>query len=151
MSADPTIAAEAHYKIGDIYFRQGKTQLEVREYLDTLKLNPKHVRARIALGFAYARLRMYAKALKQLDETFEARSQERSGLLLPRLRALRLKRPDEAIASFLQAIKLRPRFAEAHYLPGPDLRREGRKGQGHQTLQCCDSCQPTYDEGRAWR
>ena len=55
------------------------------------------------------------------------------------------RQPDQAIASYLKAVQLRPRFAEAHYNLGQIYHEQGDKAKAIAHLQRAIAINPKYE------
>jgi predicted O-linked N-acetylglucosamine transferase (SPINDLY family) len=106
--------ALAHYKRGNLYKDQGRSEWAIESYDQAIRLDPGHARALCNRGVVLDRLDRLEDALRSYDgalsiDPADAFSHHNRGAVLRKL-----DRRDEALASFDRAIALKPDYAEAH-------------------------------------
>jgi len=137
-----------HVNLGTVYSRRGQLDEAIREYRESLRLNPYYGLTHYNLG----------NALLQKGEVDEAiQHYQLSILLLPMYvdsynnlgLALRKKgRVDEAIRQFQQAARLKPDDADIHYNLGAALAQRGQMDEAIRQFQEALRLQPDYGDAR---
>jgi protein O-mannosyl-transferase len=137
-----------HVNLGTVYSRRGQLDEAIREYRESLRLNPYYGLTHYNLG----------NALLQKGEVDEAiQHYQLSILLLPMSvdsynnlgLALRKKgRVDEAIRQFQQAVRLKPDDADIHYNLGAALAQRGQMDEAIRQFQEALRLQPDYGDAR---
>jgi Tfp pilus assembly protein PilF len=107
-------SCEAHYNLGVVLFRQGKTAAAAAHYAEALRLNPGHYRAHSNLAvdlFRQGKLdeaaAHYAEALRLHSDLAEAHNG--LGLVLSSQ-----GKYEAALAHFAEALRLRPGYADVY-------------------------------------
>jgi serine/threonine-protein kinase len=139
------LAADAHYKMGEIFFGQKSTSRELQSYMNALKIDPKHVRARVSLGFAYGRLHRYEEALKELDQAIDLDPKNATARLYRGTVLYNSQQPDQAIAAYREAIRLKPGFAKAHYYLGQAYQNKGDNAAAVKHYKAAIAADPDYE------
>ena len=137
-----------HVNLGTVYSRRGQLDEAIREYRESLRLNPYYGLTHYNLG----------NALLQKGEVDEAiQHYQLAILLLPMYvdsynnlgLALRKKgRVDEAIRQFQQAVRLKPDDADIHYNLGSALAQRGQMDEAIRQFQEALRLQPDYGDAR---
>ena len=137
-----------HVNLGTVYSRRGQLDEAIREYRESLRLNPYYGLTHYNLG----------NALLQKGEVDEAiQHYQLSILLLPMYvdsynnlgLALRKKgQVDEAIRRFQQAVRLKPDDADIHYNLGAALAQRGQMDEAIRQFQEALRLQPDYGDAR---
>ena len=137
-----------HVNLGTVYSRRGQLDEAIREYRESLRLNPYYGLTHYNLG----------NALLQKGEVDEAiQHYQLAILLLPMYvdsynnlgLALRKKgQVDEAIRQFQQAVRLKPDDADIHYNLGSALAQRGQMDEAIRQFQEALRLQPDYGDAR---
>lgn len=146
--------AEAHYNLGNIFFKEGKVSDAIGHYEQALRINPEYAVAHNNLGIALAQtgkaedaITHYEQALRIKPDYAEAHCNLGIALALA-------GKIEQAIAHFEQAVRIKPDYAKAHYNLGVALARLGRPqeavGHWEQALRINpDYAEAHYDLGVA--
>ncbi|MCX6915302.1 MAG: tetratricopeptide repeat protein, partial [Verrucomicrobia bacterium] len=137
-----------HVNLGTVYSRRGQLDEAIREYRESLRLNPYYGLTHYNLG----------NALLQKGEVDEAIQHYQLAILLLPMAvdsynnlglALRKKgRVDEAIRQFQQAVRLKPDDADIHYNLGAALAQRGQMDEAIRQFQEALRLQPDYGDAR---
>ena len=137
-----------HVNLGTVYSRRGQLDEAIREYRESLRLNPYYGLTHYNLG----------NALLQKGEVDEAIQHYQLAILLLPMSvdsynnlglALRKKgRVDEAIRQFQQAVRLKPDDADIHYNLGAALAQRGQMDEAIRQFQEALRLQPDYGDAR---
>lgn len=133
---DP-LSAEEHVRLGEIYEKQGKTDLAATQYREAVRRNKKHVRAWMLLGDSACRRADYAEAQDAYETALEL--DRGNGDLhnnLAWVYALRGRKLEKAEALVRSAMELNP-ANRPYYLDtlGMVLLKQGRAGDAVAALE----------------
>jgi tetratricopeptide (TPR) repeat protein len=139
-------AVEARNGLGLALASQGRTSEAVREYKTALRQKPDFAEARVNLGLALAK---EGKPTEAMDEYRAAlRFNSNSVAAHVNLGNLLATRNDsEALSHYAAAIRLKPGFAQAHYLYGMELTKAARFEEAIAHLKRAVELQPSLAEG----
>jgi tetratricopeptide (TPR) repeat protein len=123
----PPDFTEAHFSLGVLLARQGEEQYGVAldEFIEVLRLDPKHADARINLSNLFEQGGNLEAALGQIHEALRVIGATAELYTLLGEKQVRARRYSEAIRSFHNALKLDARSSAAHYGLGMALRSLG--------------------------
>lgn len=76
IAEDPSVRAQAHYSLGNTYFRQGRLDEAIKSYQSTLDITPDDEDAKYNLEFARNELRRRAEEAKKTQEQNQQQQQE---------------------------------------------------------------------------
>ncbi len=126
-------AHEIHYNLALAEEQQGNIEDAIKQYEETLWLDPEHFQAHSNLGNLLAKQRRYEKAVGHFSEALriEPESAEIHFNLANVL--LDQKKNKEAIIHYEEALRLKPRSPSLHQFVGILLAREGKRKEaaGH--------------------
>jgi tetratricopeptide (TPR) repeat protein len=134
-------AVEARNGLGLALASQGKTSEAIHEYQTALRQKPDFAEARVNLGLALAKEGKLADAINEYRAALRANSNS----VAARINlgnALAARDDRGALAHYAEAVRLKPDFAQAHYLYGMELSRAGRPGDAIRHLQRAVELQP---------
>lgn len=142
--------AVGHYNLGIALDAQGKTDEAMSQYLETLRIDPKHGEAHIHVGLGWAAQGKIDEAIALLAEAVRLRP---NWLVAHYNLALVLARQDrtrEAAAEFLEAVRIDPAFTLGHNGAGVTLAKEGRTEEAIGHFNEALRLNPGDAEARKW-
>jgi serine/threonine protein kinase/tetratricopeptide (TPR) repeat protein len=145
LEADASLTAPAHSRMGDVHTARKQPAQAVNQYLAALTADDNYAPARVALGFAYARLRRYEQAITALDRAVEQVPRDPMAHFYRGTVLFNLQRTDEALEAYRQAIKLKPGFAEGHYYLGQVHLKRGDPTKARAQFQAAIKAKPDYE------
>ena len=136
----------AHLSLGVFLFNKGQMDEAIRQYRETIRLNPDYAEAHYNLGAALGvkgqmneAIRQYQEAIRLNPDYTEAHNNLGA--------ALGMKgQIDEAIRQLQKAIRLKPDYAEAHNNLGTALGKKGQMGEAIRQYQEAIRLKPDYAE-----
>ena len=112
--ADPAAQAELQTLLAGAWLAQGKADLAQASLADALKLQPNHVPALLLQARMTASGKDLDGALAQIDQILKVAPQsEEAYKLRGDIQLFGKQRPDEALASYRQAVKVKPGYKDA--------------------------------------
>ena len=128
---------EAHFSLGVLLARLGGEQYGVAldEFIEVLRLDPKHADARINLSNLFEQGGNLEAALAQIQEALRVSGGTAELHTLLGEKQVRARRYSEAIRSFHNALKLDARSSAAHYGLGMALRSLGRLSEARSEFE----------------
>jgi predicted O-linked N-acetylglucosamine transferase (SPINDLY family) len=125
LTLQPDIA-EAHTNLGYSYYSQGRLDAALSAYRKAVLIRPAYARTHYNMGLAYqakgefdAALRSFKRAL-----SFEPGLAE-THLSIANVYNLSLSKPELALSSYRHTLRIKPRFAHAHFALGDALLKLG--------------------------
>ena len=121
---------EARFALGVLWARQGTEQYgaALEQFLEVLRLNPRHVDARINLSNLLEQSGDVEAAIIELKGAIPLASEKSNLYVMLGRKQQRAKKYSEAIQSFRHALESTPQFVSAHYGMGLALRSRGDFG-----------------------
>ena len=127
-------AVEARNGLGLTLASQGRTADAVKEYRAAIRQKPDFAEARVNLGLALAKEGKLAEAMNEYRSALRANSNS-AAAHMNLANALAAQNSPEALAHYAEVVRLKPDFAQAHYLYGMELTRIGSSAQAISHLQ----------------
>ncbi|MFC1489934.1 tetratricopeptide repeat protein [Candidatus Latescibacterota bacterium] len=110
--------AEGHFYLGVCYLEQNKLEAAMEEFEKTLILNPEYSEAYFKLGVAYVIMKKYDEGIREYKKALSlTQNKELLLLIYNNLGNAYIKNnmASEAITQLLEAIKIKPDMALAHF------------------------------------
>jgi tetratricopeptide (TPR) repeat protein len=121
-------ARQAHYNLGKVLSRQGRTSAAAEAYQEALRIDPAMAEAHSDLGNILARAGRYEEALERYRQAVDANPHYIPAYFNYASVLLQLDRAQEAVDLLNQAIEVSPETARLHYLLGTAYQRLGESG-----------------------
>ena len=134
-SQDPPISAETHFAAGQLAETQGDTAGAVKQYQETLKLDPKHKRALYRQSVCFSQLKKFPEAVASWKKYIEATGGEANGYSNLGFCHELAGQTDEAETAYLRGIERDPKNVPCRTNYGLMLARLGRTAEGTLQLQ----------------
>jgi tetratricopeptide (TPR) repeat protein len=130
--------------LGYEYWKQGNSDVAIKLYNDSLRINPTDAPTLSHLGVALASQGKVSEAIAQLQKAIRlqpnySEAHNNIGPILANVGQL-----DEAIKQFSEAIRIQPDYADAHNNLGVALARQGKLDEGIQHFFEAVKIQPDY-------
>jgi tetratricopeptide (TPR) repeat protein len=132
---DPPITAETHFAAGQLAETQGDTAGALKQYKETLKLDPKHKRALYRQSICLAQLKKFPEAVASWTKYIEATGGEASAYSNLGFCHELAGQTDEAETAYLRGIERDPKNVPCRTNYGLMLARLGRTAEGTLQLQ----------------
>jgi tetratricopeptide (TPR) repeat protein len=134
----------AHYNLGILLGKMGRTDEAMAHYQKTLELNPKHAKAHNNLGLLLAMMGRTDEAMIHFQKALElnpkhVEAHNNLGILLAKM-----GRTDEAMVHFQKALELNPNYADAHNNLGNLLTNKGQLDEAMAHFQKALELNPNY-------
>jgi tetratricopeptide (TPR) repeat protein len=164
---DKNLTVDAYYQLGQIHEKLGDVKKAMKDYKSAISASPRAALPQLALGLLYSKQDKYSEAVQHLQAavTYNPRIASEGFFQLGRA-LLKLKRHDEAVVPFKEAVKRFPDnktvkdgLAESLFRVSEKLASENRIRDQIITLEeavkanphygkCQFSLAKVYDEGK---
>jgi tetratricopeptide (TPR) repeat protein len=134
-SQDPPITAETHFAAGQLAETQGDAAGALKQYKETLKLDPKHKRALYRQSVCLSQLKKFPEAVASWKKYIEATGGEANGYSNLGFCHELAGQTDEAETAYLRGIERDPKNVPCRTNYGLMLARLGRTAEGTLQLQ----------------
>jgi len=108
-------AADANFRIGQIYYKKGGTDKAEVYLKKAIDANPKNQEALELLGIIYHKKGDAEKAKDIFERVVKLNSTDFNSYYILGLNYYQLKEYDKMIQAYKEAIKINPNFSDAHY------------------------------------
>ncbi len=126
--------SRAHNNLGNIYFKQGRLDEAINEYLTALKLDP-YTEAYKNLGIAYSKQGRLDEAIKAYLTALKIRPDDAGSYFNLGFTYFKQGLLNEAIRAYQTVLRLRPNFIEAHYYLALTYFKQGRLDEAIKAYQ----------------
>jgi tetratricopeptide (TPR) repeat protein len=134
-SQDPPISAETHFAAGQLAETQGDSAGALKQYQETLKLDPKHKRALYRQSVCLSQLKKFPEAVASWKKYIEVTGGEANGYSNLGFSHELAGQTDEAETAYLRGIERDPKNVPCRTNYGLMLARLGRTAEGTLQLQ----------------
>ncbi len=138
--------ARGHNNLGLAYYKKGRVEEAIQEYLTAIKLKPDYLEAHQNLGGTYAKQGRLDEAIQEYLTALKLQPNYPGAHNNLGLAYYNQGRPEEAIKEFTAALRLNPDFAEAHYNIGLVYYSQGRLDEAIQEYTTALKLKPDYLE-----
>lgn len=109
------VSADAglHFNLGRGYLAQGNAPAGRAQFLETIRCNPDHTAARLALAEISLKANNNGEALKYADEVLSRHSDDTGAMLVRAISLMGMRRYGEARTELQSLVKRRPQFLDA--------------------------------------
>jgi tetratricopeptide (TPR) repeat protein len=107
--------ARGHNNLGLAYYKQGRVEEAIQQYLTAIKLKPDYLEAHQNLGGTYAKQGRVEEAIQEYLTALRLKPDYPGAHNNLGLAYYNQGRLEEAIKEYAEALRLKPDFAEAHY------------------------------------
>jgi tetratricopeptide (TPR) repeat protein len=125
----------AHNNLGTTLLNQGRTGEAIRQYQETIRLNPDIADAHDNLGTAFSNQGQTDQAISQFQEAIRLKPDGAEAYFNLGNALINKGQTDEAISQFQEAIRLKPDFGLAHDNLGVALFNKGQTGEAIKQYQ----------------
>jgi protein O-mannosyl-transferase len=141
---DDPYRADIHWRLGQAYAGQEKSDEAMHQFQEAIRLKPDHANAHLSLGITCGMKGQPDEAIRQFQEAIRLKP-DYADAHYNLGTALALKgQVDEAISQFREAIRLKPDHAAAHYNLGIALDRRGQMDEAISQFQEAVRLKPDY-------
>ncbi len=138
--------ARGHNSLGLAYYKQGRVEEAIQEYMTALKLKPDYLEAHQNLGGTYAKQGHLEEAIQEYLTAIRLQPDYPGTHNNLGLAYYDQERLEEAIQEYMTALKLKPDFAEAHYNLGLVYYNQGRWDEAIKEYMAALKLKPDYIE-----
>jgi tetratricopeptide (TPR) repeat protein len=118
--------AEAHYNLGNIFFKEGKVSDAIGHYEQALRTNPDYAMAHNNLGIALAQTGKIEEAIAHYEQAVRIKPDYAEAHCNLGIALAQAGKVEDAIPHFEQALRIKPDYAKAHDNLGVALARLDR-------------------------
>jgi Flp pilus assembly protein TadD len=122
-------SAVAHWNMGQLLQKQGRTEEAIRHYYDALAFQPAYLRAHCALGVALLGKRDWSGAVEHLERVVRDRPDDAPSHNDLGVALMLQGNVSKAVCHLHEAVRLKPETPGAHYTLGQVFLRLGRWGE----------------------
>ena len=139
----------AHFSLGDALQKQGRIDEAVRQFQQSIRLNPRYADPHNSLGIALDKQGRIDEAIRQYQEAIRLKPNYSEAHFNLGLVFGRKGQVDAAIGQFQAAIRLEPDDVEAHYNLGTAFDKKGQLDAAIGEFQAAIRLKPDYAEAHS--